>query len=48
MDELLEMAVAGDVKAHIEVFDFSEIDNVLQKLGRSEIDGRAVVKIPES
>ncbi|KAL2217968.1 alcohol dehydrogenase [Thermoascus aurantiacus ATCC 26904] len=47
MDELLEMAVAGDVKAHIEIFDFNEIDNVLQKLGRSEIDGRAVVKIPE-
>ncbi|KAF9893856.1 hypothetical protein FE257_010026 [Aspergillus nanangensis] len=47
MDELMEMAVAGEVKAHIECFSFSEIENVLQRLGRSEIDGRAVVKIPE-
>lgn len=47
MDELMEMAVAGDVKAHIEVFDFNQIDTVLQRLGRSEIDGRAVLKIPE-
>lgn len=47
MDELMQMAVAGDVTAHIECFDFNEIENVLQRLGRSEIDGRAVVKIPE-
>ncbi|THC97784.1 hypothetical protein EYZ11_002766 [Aspergillus tanneri] len=47
MDELMEMAVAGDVNAHIECFDFDKIDEVLQRLGRSEIEGRAVVKIPE-
>ncbi|GAB1213625.1 hypothetical protein ATERTT37_002775 [Aspergillus terreus] len=47
MDELMEMAVAGDVTAHIECFDFNSIEDVLQRLGRSEIDGRAVVKIPE-
>ncbi|KAJ9285927.1 hypothetical protein DTO021C3_6488 [Paecilomyces variotii] len=47
MEELMEMAVAGDVKAHIEVFDFEQIATVLERLGRSEIDGRAVVKIPE-
>lgn len=46
MDELVEMAVAGDVKAHIEVFDFDQINDVLQRLGRSEIDGRAVMRIP--
>ncbi|BDD56070.1 hypothetical protein MAP00_001548 [Monascus purpureus] len=46
MDELMEMAVAGDVKAHIEVFDFDQINDVLQRLGRSEIDGRAVMRIP--
>ncbi|KAF4267463.1 hypothetical protein CNMCM8714_003343 [Aspergillus fumigatus] len=47
MEELLTMAVAGDVKAHIECFDFSCINDVLQRLERAEIDGRAVLKIPE-
>lgn len=47
MQELMDMALAGDVKAHIEVFDFDRINEVLQRLGRSEIDGRAVIKIPE-
>ncbi|KAJ0417131.1 hypothetical protein BJY00DRAFT_290329 [Aspergillus carlsbadensis] len=47
MDELMEMALAGDVKAHIECFEFGQIDDVIQRLGRSEIDGRAVMRIPE-
>ncbi|GFF56603.1 putative alcohol dehydrogenase [Aspergillus lentulus] len=47
MEELLSMAVAGDVKAHIQCFDFSCINDVLQRLERAEIDGRAVLKIPE-
>ncbi|RAK92996.1 alcohol dehydrogenase [Aspergillus costaricaensis CBS 115574] len=47
MEELMEMAVKGDVTAHIECFEFDCIDNVLQRLGRSEIEGRAVVRIPE-
>jgi alcohol dehydrogenase, propanol-preferring len=47
MDELMAMAVAGEVKAHVEICDFQDIGNVLQRLGRSEIEGRAVVKIPE-
>ncbi|KKK26475.1 alcohol dehydrogenase, partial [Aspergillus rambellii] len=47
MEELMEMAVAGDVKAHIECFEFDQIDDVIQRLGRSEIDGRAVMRIPE-
>lgn len=46
MDELLAMAVAGDVKAHIEVYDLHEIVDVLQRLERSEIEGRVVLKIP--
>ncbi|KAJ5087598.1 Alcohol dehydrogenase superfamily zinc-type [Penicillium angulare] len=46
MDELLAMALAGDVKAHIEVFELQEIVDVLQRLERSEIEGRAVLKIP--
>ncbi|KAL3488707.1 hypothetical protein BJX62DRAFT_227139 [Aspergillus germanicus] len=47
MDELMEMALAGDVTAHIECFEFDQIDDVIQRLGRSEIDGRAVMRIPE-
>lgn len=47
MQELMEMAVAGEVKAHIEVYDFDQINLVLQRLAKSEIDGRAVMKIPE-
>ncbi|RAH74563.1 zinc-dependent alcohol dehydrogenase [Aspergillus aculeatinus CBS 121060] len=46
MDELMELAVAGDVKAHIETYELDDIDDVLDRLGRSEIDGRAVVRIP--
>ncbi|OGM43179.1 alcohol dehydrogenase [Aspergillus bombycis] len=47
MDELMAMAVAGDVRAHIECFELDQINDVVMRLGRSEIDGRAVVKIPE-
>ncbi|KAF5855321.1 hypothetical protein ETB97_009440, partial [Aspergillus alliaceus] len=47
MDELMELAVAGDVRAHIECFELDQINDVVARLGRSEIDGRAVVRIPE-
>ncbi|KAE8372415.1 chaperonin 10-like protein [Aspergillus bertholletiae] len=47
MDELMEMAVAGEVRAHIECFELDRINDVVMRLGRSEIDGRAVVKMPE-
>ena len=47
MDELLEMAVAGDVKAHVEVFDLSDICDVLRRLERAEVEGRIVLRIPE-
>ncbi|KAJ5728765.1 Alcohol dehydrogenase 1 [Penicillium malachiteum] len=46
MDELLAMALAGDVQAHIEVFDLQDIVDVLQRLERSEIEGRVVLRIP--
>ncbi|KAJ6013850.1 Alcohol dehydrogenase 1 [Penicillium herquei] len=46
MDELLAMALAGDVQAHIEVFDLQAIVDVLQRLERSEIEGRVVLRIP--
>ncbi|OJJ01127.1 hypothetical protein ASPVEDRAFT_82665 [Aspergillus versicolor CBS 583.65] len=47
MNELMKMAVAGEVKAHIECFAFDQLDDVIQRLGRSEIEGRAVMRIPE-
>ncbi|CAG7921627.1 unnamed protein product [Penicillium olsonii] len=47
MDELLAMAVAGDVKAHVDVYELHEINAVLDRLERSDIDGRVVLKIPE-
>ena len=46
MQEMLDMAVAEDVTPTVEVFDFETVDEVLQKLARSEIAGRAVLKIP--
>ncbi|CAG8391078.1 unnamed protein product [Penicillium salamii] len=47
MDELLAMAVTGDVEAHIDVFELHEINAVLDRLERSDIDGRVVLRIPE-
>ncbi|OAP63486.1 hypothetical protein AYL99_02713 [Fonsecaea erecta] len=47
MDELLEMAVKGDVKPEISVFEFDEINNIMEKLARFEIGGRVVLRIPE-
>lgn len=47
MQELLEMAVKGEVVPQVEVFDFDEINNVMERLAKSEIGGRVVLKIPE-
>lgn len=47
MEELMEMAVAGDIKACIEVFDLADILDVLKRLENAEIEGRVVLRIPE-
>lgn len=47
MEELMEMAVAGDIMACIEIFDLVDIPDVLKRLENSEIEGRVVLKIPE-
>ncbi|KAJ5215736.1 Alcohol dehydrogenase superfamily zinc-type [Penicillium cinerascens] len=47
MDELLAMAVAGDVKAHVECYELRDILDILGRLERSEIEGRVVLRIPE-
>ncbi|KIN06833.1 hypothetical protein OIDMADRAFT_46758 [Oidiodendron maius Zn] len=46
MEELLGMAVKGDVVSNIEVFELAELDDVVQKLVKAQIVGRAVMKIP--
>lgn len=46
LDELLEMAVKGDVVPQISVFEFDEINNIMEKLARFEIGGRVVLRIP--
>jgi D-arabinose 1-dehydrogenase-like Zn-dependent alcohol dehydrogenase len=47
MDELLEMALAGDVVPILEVFLFEMLNELLQKLAKSQIPGRVVLKIPQ-
>lgn len=46
MNELLEMAAQGKIKPTVELFDFDDLDEVLQKLQKNEIAGRAVVTLP--
>lgn len=46
MVELLKMAAEGRVKAIVEVFEFSKLDDVLRKLEKNQILGRAVVIHP--
>ncbi|KFY10463.1 hypothetical protein V492_05005 [Pseudogymnoascus sp. VKM F-4246] len=47
MEELLQMAVNGDVVPHIEMFELSELDNVVRQLAEAQIVGRAVLRIPQ-
>ncbi|KIW65754.1 hypothetical protein PV04_07982 [Phialophora macrospora] len=47
MQELLQMAVKGDVVPQIAVYEFEEINTVMEKLVRFEIEGRVVLRIPE-
>ncbi|KAJ5484000.1 Alcohol dehydrogenase 1 [Penicillium diatomitis] len=47
MNELMEMAVAGDIMARIDVYDLEDIVDVLKRLENSEIEGRVVLRIPE-
>ena len=35
------------MSARVEVRDFEELDDVLERLGRYEVEGRIVIRIPE-
>ena len=47
MNELLAMAVKGDVVPEIAVYDFSEINNVMERLANFQVGGRVVLRIPQ-
>lgn len=46
MQALLQMAAEGRVSTHYEVFDFAQINQVIDRMERYEIHGRAVLRIP--
>lgn len=46
MAELLQLALDGVVTPAIEVFEFEETPNLINKIKDDAIIGRAVVKIP--
>lgn len=47
MDELLELAKQGKVRAKVEVRELDEINDVIKGLAAFQIGGRVVLKIPE-
>ncbi|KUJ11356.1 alcohol dehydrogenase [Mollisia scopiformis] len=47
LDELLQMAVRGEITTITKVHEFEELDDLLEKLKRNQISGRVVVKIPQ-
>ena len=46
MEELLQLALAGNVVASVEVLDFDMVNDALHKLEKSQISGRLVLRIP--
>ena len=46
MEELLEMAIKGDMVPHIEVFELSQLDYAVQELRNARVVGKIVLKIP--
>ncbi|PYI36868.1 alcohol dehydrogenase [Aspergillus indologenus CBS 114.80] len=46
MQALLRMAAAGKVVTHVTVFELEDINEVAGLLGRFEVEGRAVLRIP--
>ncbi len=44
LEEVFRLAVAGDVRAHIETHSLSDAPALFERLGRGEIAGRAVIR----
>jgi propanol-preferring alcohol dehydrogenase len=47
MNELLKAAAAGKIDPFIEVFEFSSVPALIDRLKEDGITGRAVVKLPQ-
>jgi len=47
LEELFDLAVQGKVKPMVEVREFGEVNDVLQRLAAYQVEGRIVVKIPQ-
>lgn len=41
------MALSGDVAPIVQVFEFERVDEILQKLQKSQIAGRVVLNFPQ-
>ncbi|KAE8389644.1 chaperonin 10-like protein [Aspergillus alliaceus] len=46
MQDLLRMAAKGRVSTHFQVFELEEVNEVIERLERFAIEGRAVLRIP--
>ncbi|XHF98845.1 hypothetical protein AWENTII_002380 [Aspergillus wentii] len=46
VQDLLKMAAEGRISSHYETFEFEQINEVMEKLERYEVEGRAVLRIP--
>lgn len=47
LEELMEMASNGEIKALINVYEFDRLVEVLNMLKNGEVEGRVVVKLPQ-
>lgn len=46
LTELLQLAAKGTITPAVEVFDFAETPRLIRQLTKNEVQGRAVVTIP--
>lgn len=47
MQALLKLAAAGKVSSHYEVFEFDDVNDVMLKLEKYQVNGRAVLRIKD-
>ena len=47
LTDLLQAAAAGKIAPSIEIFDFSDVPTLIEKLRDEGITGRAVVTLPQ-
>lgn len=47
IQELLQLTAEGKIKPQIEVYDFNDINDVMGKLAKFQVKGRAVLRLPQ-